>query len=189
MLQQQEELIEDEEEQEAKESEARRLKKEQEEEAKREAEDRKKAEEEAKRQEEEEKKAGEEREQAQEMLPEQEVRRASLHNHTSRRLTCLTGFQAEEAKEDKAAEEQKAPEDVRMTSEQVTELGQALEILSAKSSVMKEREELRKLIDENRKAEEEVSCPQRSMFNSISGLTMIPASSHRAASLTLWPNG
>lgn len=45
-----------------------------------------------------------------------------------------------------------------MTSEQVTELGQALEILSAKSSVMKERTELRKLIEENKTAEEEVSC-------------------------------
>lgn len=43
-----------------------------------------------------------------------------------------------------------------MTSEQVTELGQALEILSAKSSVIKERTELRKLIDENNKAESEV---------------------------------
>lgn len=45
-----------------------------------------------------------------------------------------------------------------MTSEQVTELGQALEILSAKSSVMKERTELRKLIEENRTAEEEVGA-------------------------------
>lgn len=46
------------------------------------------------------------------------------------------------------------PADVRMTSEQVTELGQALEILSAKSSVIKERTELKKLIEENKEAEE-----------------------------------
>lgn len=43
-----------------------------------------------------------------------------------------------------------------MTSEQVTELGQALEILSAKSSVLKERTELKKLIEENKESEEEV---------------------------------
>lgn len=41
-----------------------------------------------------------------------------------------------------------------MTSEQVTELGQALEILSAKSSVIKERTELRRLMEDNRVAEE-----------------------------------
>ncbi|KAM0792543.1 hypothetical protein ACM66B_005211 [Microbotryomycetes sp. NB124-2] len=139
VLQQQEELIEDEEEQEAKESEARRLKKEQEEDAKREAEERKKAEEELKRKEEEEKRIGEEKEQAQDMLPEQEADAAQKEDAAAAAA---------------AAAEEQAAEDIRMTSEQVTELGQALEILSAKSSVMKEREEVRKLIDENRKAEE-----------------------------------
>lgn len=43
-----------------------------------------------------------------------------------------------------------------MTSEQVTELGQALEILSAKSSVLKERIELRALMEEHKSAEAEV---------------------------------
>lgn len=46
--------------------------------------------------------------------------------------------------------------DVMMTSEQVTELGQALEILSAKSSVVKERTELKRLIAENKEAEVEI---------------------------------
>ncbi|CBQ68765.1 related to leucine zipper-EF-hand containing transmembrane protein 1 [Sporisorium reilianum SRZ2] len=41
-----------------------------------------------------------------------------------------------------------ALEDARMTNEQLTELGEALSILSAKSSVLKEREELRQLIQE-----------------------------------------
>uniref|UniRef100_V5GT45 Mitochondrial proton/calcium exchanger protein n=2 Tax=Kalmanozyma brasiliensis (strain GHG001) TaxID=1365824 RepID=V5GT45_KALBG len=41
-----------------------------------------------------------------------------------------------------------AVEDARMTNEQLTELGEALSILSAKSSVLKEREELRQLIKE-----------------------------------------
>ncbi|PWN36316.1 LETM1-domain-containing protein [Meira miltonrushii] len=41
-----------------------------------------------------------------------------------------------------------ATEDARMTNEQLTELGEALSILSAKSSVLKEREELAQLVQE-----------------------------------------
>ncbi|BGP13998.1 hypothetical protein JCM10213_005584 [Rhodosporidiobolus nylandii] len=126
VLQQQEELIEDEEEQEAKEAEARRVKKEAAEEAKRE--------EQEKREAEEKEKELAEKGQAEEMLPESEVKEATK----------------EEPKE--AAPD---PADVRMTAEQVQELGSALEILSAKSSVIKERTELRKLIEENEKAEQE----------------------------------
>ncbi|ORY54269.1 LETM1-like protein-domain-containing protein [Leucosporidium creatinivorum] len=143
VLQQQEELIEDEEEQEAKESEARRLKKESEEEAKRVAAEEEKAaakEKEEKERVEEERKVGEEKTQAEEMLPKEEAKQV---------ITDSTA--ADAAPEAEPIN----PEDVRMTSEQVTELGQALEILSAKSSVMKERTELRKLIEENSKAEEE----------------------------------
>jgi hypothetical protein len=44
--------------------------------------------------------------------------------------------------------------DARMTTEQVKELGEALSILSAKSSVLKERQELRALMDENLQADE-----------------------------------
>ena len=44
--------------------------------------------------------------------------------------------------------------DARMTAEQVKELGEALSILSAKSSVLKERNELRALMEENLQAEE-----------------------------------
>ncbi|GJN88466.1 hypothetical protein Rhopal_001432-T1 [Rhodotorula paludigena] len=128
VLQQQEELIEDEEEQEAKEAEARRLKKEAEEEAKREQEEQKRIQEEKE-------KSDKEKEQAQELLPEAEVEEATK----------------EEPKQPAAP----APEDVRMTAEQVGELGSALEILSAKSAVVKERTELRRLIGENEKAEQE----------------------------------
>ncbi|KAF8760227.1 LETM1-like protein [Rhizoctonia solani] len=45
-------------------------------------------------------------------------------------------------------------DDARMTTEQLTELGEALSILSAKSSVIKERDELRALMEENQRAEE-----------------------------------
>jgi len=41
-----------------------------------------------------------------------------------------------------------------MTTEQLKELGEALSILSAKSSVLKERDELRSLMQENLSAEE-----------------------------------
>ena len=45
-----------------------------------------------------------------------------------------------------------------MTSEQVKELAEALAILSAKSSVLKERKELRDLMEENLQAEEVCSA-------------------------------
>lgn len=48
-------------------------------------------------------------------------------------------------------------EDARMTSEQLAELAEALSILSAKSSVLKERDELRSLMEENMNAEEVIS--------------------------------
>ncbi|KAG0148987.1 hypothetical protein CROQUDRAFT_669477 [Cronartium quercuum f. sp. fusiforme G11] len=47
------------------------------------------------------------------------------------------------------------PDSVKMTSEQLHELGEALSILSAKSSVLKEKTELKKLVEENREAAQE----------------------------------
>ena len=83
--------------------------------------------------------------QAEELLPEEQVK---------------------EIQEEKPKEE---VVDVRMTAEQVQELGSALEILSAKSSVIKERTELRRLIEENDKAEtEEVKhSPSISVFRTL----------------------
>lgn len=52
--------------------------------------------------------------------------------------------------------------DARMTTEQLHELAEALSILSAKSSVLKERDELRALMEENLSAEE-VSSPGNSI--------------------------
>ena len=45
-------------------------------------------------------------------------------------------------------------ENARMTTEQLKEFGEALSILSAKSSVLQERDELRSLMEENLMAEE-----------------------------------
>jgi LETM1 and EF-hand domain-containing protein 1 len=160
VLQQQEELIEDEQEQEAKESEARRLKKEAEEEAKEEAK-REEAERKKEADEREKEKVGAEKEEPHEMLPEAEVSRDWALPSWDSEGGADEFTQVKEATEKVPAEpavKVTDPADVRMTAEQVTELGQALEILSAKSSVIKERTELRKLIAENNQAEEEV-CP------------------------------
>jgi len=45
-------------------------------------------------------------------------------------------------------------ENARMTAEQLNELADALLVLSSKSSVLKERDELRALMEENLQAEE-----------------------------------
>jgi LETM1 and EF-hand domain-containing protein 1, mitochondrial len=45
-------------------------------------------------------------------------------------------------------------DNARMTTEQLKELSEALSILSSKSSVLKERKELRLLMEENLQAEE-----------------------------------
>lgn len=50
-------------------------------------------------------------------------------------------------------------EDARMTTEQLNELAEALCVLSAKSSVLKERDELRALMEENLQAEEVLLHP------------------------------
>lgn len=58
-------------------------------------------------------------------------------------------------------------EDARMTTEQVKELGEALSILSAKSSVLKERDELRALMEENSQAEEDPGSPSAALVKRI----------------------
>ena len=55
-------------------------------------------------------------------------------------------------------------EDARMTAEQLKELVEVLSVLSAKSSVLMERDELRALVEENEQAaseEAEVRFPSR----------------------------
>ena len=51
------------------------------------------------------------------------------------------------------------PENARMTTEQLNELADALLVLSSKSSVLKERDELRALMEENLQAEEATIFP------------------------------
>ncbi|KAK0228479.1 LETM1-like protein-domain-containing protein [Armillaria fumosa] len=58
-------------------------------------------------------------------------------------------------------------EDARMTSEQLKELAEALSVLSAKSSVLKERDELRALMEENLMAEEDPKSPSGALTKRI----------------------
>ncbi|KAL0946973.1 hypothetical protein HGRIS_013123 [Hohenbuehelia grisea] len=57
--------------------------------------------------------------------------------------------------------------DARMTTEQLKELGEALSILSAKSSVLQERDELRALMEENLQAEEDPKSPSGALTKRI----------------------
>ena len=66
--------------------------------------------------------------------------------------------------------------DARMTTEQLKELAEALSSLSAKSSVLKERDELRALMEENLQAEEDPKSPSGALTKRIrSMLTKIDA--------------
>ncbi|KAI0075834.1 LETM1-domain-containing protein [Panus rudis PR-1116 ss-1] len=60
-----------------------------------------------------------------------------------------------------------APDDARMTTEQLKELAEALSVLSAKSSVLKERDELRALMEENLQADEDPKSPSGALTKRI----------------------
>ena len=100
-------------------------------------------------------KVEEEARQAEKLLPESEVnllRAFSIHI-----ANVIAQLQPDKVEE---------PEiDARMTTEQVKELGEALSILSAKSSVLKERQELRALMDENLQADEVRTLLRVTPFN------------------------
>ncbi|KAI6150276.1 LETM1-domain-containing protein [Pisolithus tinctorius] len=60
-----------------------------------------------------------------------------------------------------------ATENARMTTEQLNELGEALCVLSAKSSVLKERDELRTLMEENLQRDEDPKSPSGALTKRI----------------------
>lgn len=80
---------------------------------------------------------------------EEDARRAKREEEArlAQMLLPETELQPEKAAEKEA--------DARMTTEQLKELAAALSILSSKSSVLKERDELRALMEENMQAEEQ----------------------------------
>lgn len=59
------------------------------------------------------------------------------------------------------------PDNARMTTEQLKELAEALSILSSKSSVLKERDELAALMEENLQAEEDPKSPSGALTKRI----------------------
>ena len=79
---------------------------------------------------------------AESLLPDSEVRRSE----TLRGVQILTNLQLHPEKIEL--------EDARMTAEQLKELAEALSVVSAQSSVLKERDELRALMEENLAADE-----------------------------------
>lgn len=74
-----------------------------------------------------------------------EKRRQSSENAEASRILPKTSSDGQGAASPEVATT-KGGDDVRMTQEQLTELGEALSILSAKSSVLREREELSELM-------------------------------------------
>ena len=79
---------------------------------------------------------------AESLLPDSEVRQSE----TPREIETLSDLQLHP--------ERVELEDARMTTEQLKELAEALSVVSAQSSVLKERDELRALMEENLAADE-----------------------------------
>ncbi|KAH8923138.1 LETM1-domain-containing protein [Atractiella rhizophila] len=97
---------------------------------------------------------------AEQELREEEARKAQKEKEEEQKKAEEEAKRKEEEEAKKAApqpepeKEKVDPASIRMSKEQVSELGEALSILSAKSSVLKERQELAQLMEENKGAEE-----------------------------------
>ncbi|KAF8636539.1 hypothetical protein AX17_003351 [Amanita inopinata Kibby_2008] len=93
---------------------------------------------------------------------EEDARRAAreaaeLETHTAQSLLPDSELVSEGQEADNA----------RMTTEQLKELSEALSVLSSKSSVLKERDELRSLMEENLQAEEDPKSPSGALTKRI----------------------
>lgn len=88
---------------------------------------------------------------------EKEAREAEVAAKKEAEETAKAQAAAEQPAEAEVAAEQPAAEqdDARMTSEQLSELAEALNILTAKSSIVKERQELQALLEDNLLSEAE----------------------------------
>ena len=94
---------------------------------------------------------------------EEDARRAKKEEEARLAESLLPESELEPEKAAEAAE----VADARMTSEQLKELAEALSVLSAKSSVLKERDELRALMEENLQAEEDPKSPSGALTKRI----------------------
>lgn len=168
VLEQQEELIQDEAEQEEEEREARELKKKLEAELKEKLREEKEEKERAAREQEAKEQAEQEtakfeaeKEKAQEMLPPSASPEVAASEGTPAASADGTVNPTALKMEEEFAVAENAEDsikDVRMTTEQLSELGEALFILSAKSSVVRERQDLAKLMEDSRSTMEETAA-------------------------------
>ncbi|RDX52670.1 LETM1-domain-containing protein [Lentinus brumalis] len=93
---------------------------------------------------------------------EEDARRAKKEEEARLAQSLLPESELQPEKSEAAAEA-----DARMTTEQLKELAEALSVLSAKSSVLKERDELRALMEENLQAEEDPTSPSGALTKRI----------------------
>ncbi|KDQ59556.1 hypothetical protein JAAARDRAFT_33134 [Jaapia argillacea MUCL 33604] len=101
---------------------------------------------------------------------EEDARRAKREAETAKKEAEKVEEEANVAKSllpDSELQPEISDEEARMTTEQLKELGEALSILSAKSSVLKERDELRALMEENLQAEEDPKSPSGALTKRI----------------------
>ncbi|KAI0747640.1 LETM1-domain-containing protein [Daedaleopsis nitida] len=90
---------------------------------------------------------------------EEDARRAKKEEEARLAESLLPESEPEKAEVSEA--------DARMTTEQLKELAEAMSVLSTKSSVLKERDELRALMEENVQAEEEPKSPSGALTKRI----------------------
>ncbi|KIM80784.1 hypothetical protein PILCRDRAFT_822055 [Piloderma croceum F 1598] len=93
---------------------------------------------------------------------EEDARRAKKESDEQEARTAQSLLPDSELQPDKVE-----AENARMTAEQLNELAESLSILSAKSSVLKERDELRALMKENLQAEEDPKSPSGALTKRI----------------------
>jgi LETM1 and EF-hand domain-containing protein 1 len=100
---------------------------------------------------------------AESLLPDSEVRRSD----TPRDIETLNNLQLHP--------ERIELEDARMTTEQLKELAEALSVVSAQSSVLKERHELRALMEENLAADEVSLTKTQTILSVLNMLIRTPS--------------
>lgn len=100
---------------------------------------------------------------AESLLPDSEVR----HPWSKREAKISTNSQLHPEKVEL--------EDARMTTEQLKELAEALSVVSAQSSVLKERDELRALMEENLSADEVGDVCAQTILSRLNVQTRIPS--------------
>nr|GAT47238.1 MRS7 family protein [Mycena chlorophos] len=98
---------------------------------------------------------------------EEDARRAAREAAELEASTAQSLLPDSELIPEAAAAAAVAEDSARMTTEQLKELAEAMSIVSAKSSVLKERDELRALMEENLQADEDPKSPDGALTKRI----------------------